>query len=132
MTKNADTYTNTVNNVIFDISKGLYSFEDIKKDNKLIAFSGRKSTILGKVTQQMQSEVFEDNNLGEIQPKHVSKQFQLQEYISNALDKFERYASIAVANWGIIGMIRSLINYCNGIWLVRKLPNSHKQTRSMH
>ena len=66
MAKNGNAITDTVDDIIFDIGKGLYSFEDIKKYNKLITFSGRKSTVLGKLTQQAQPEVFEDSNLKEI------------------------------------------------------------------
>ena len=66
MAKNGNAITDTVDDIIFDIGKGLYSFEDIKKYNKLITFSGRKSTVLGKLTQQAQPEVFKDSNLKEI------------------------------------------------------------------
>ena len=126
--ENEHIYKNTIDNVIFDLGKGLYSFNDIKRYNKLITFSGRRSTTVGKLTQQMHPDVFQDPNFGQIEPKHMFKQFQRKKYISNALEKFGRYASIAVAIWTMIAMVKSLVNWCNGIWLVKKLTGSHKQT----
>ena len=76
----------------------------------------------------MRPEVFKDNNNKEIQPEDLFKRFQLKEYISTALEKFGRYASIAVAVWTIVAMIRSLINYCNGIVLVKRITKSYKKT----
>ena len=74
--ENENIYKNTIDNVIFDLGKGLYSFNDIKRYNKLITFSGRRSTTVGKLTQQIHPDVFQDPNFGQIKPKYMFKQFQ--------------------------------------------------------
>ena len=52
----------------------------------------------------------------------------MEKYISNALEKFGRWASIAVEIWNIIAMLKSLCIWLNGLFLVKKLTKSHKQT----
>ena len=75
----------------------------------------------------MNPEIFENRDQN-IQPRHIWPNMKWKTYISNALEKFGRYASIAVAIWTIIAMIKGLCNWLNGILLVKKLTNSHKQT----
>ena len=127
LVKSCQTYTNTLDNVIFDLGKGLYNFEQISKFNKFIAFSGKRSTTVVKMTQQMDPKVFQNPELV-IQPKHIFPAFPWKEYISKSLESFGRYCSIAVGLWTIIAIFKSLCIWLNGLFLVKKLTNSHKQT----
>ena len=120
-------YKNTIDNVIFDLGKGLYSFNDIQRYNKLIAFSGKRSTTLRKVTNQLAPEVFNNRRIA-IQPTHMFKKLQWRDYVSNMLEKFGRYSAICVAVWTLLAMVKGCIHWCNGIWLVKKITNSSKQT----
>ena len=56
------------------------------------------------------------------------KKFQWKQYFSNALEKFGRYSSIAVAIWTIIAMLKGCVSYCSSIWLVRRITKSHRET----
>ena len=49
---------NSFDIIIFDVIKGIYSFEQVIGFNQMITFNGRQNTALGKLTEQIHHSVF--------------------------------------------------------------------------
>ena len=112
----------SLDKMVFDVNQGLYSLDQIQGFNTMMIFNGRQNTVLGKITEQINPEVF-TNPTDTIQPQDMFRDYPwdgIIETITNTFEVFGRWCSICIGILTIASIIKNGLIYVKGCCIVKE------------